>query len=113
MDVPRGRGRPVSLGGWVPKGFHIRRIVFAPGAERAYDEAEWRDSIVVVESGKLELECSSGSSRRFGRGDVLWLIGLPLRALRNRGAVPTVLVAVSRLRTGRTDPFDPEEMTRA
>ena len=93
--------------------FRIRRIVVAPGAERAYDEAEWRDAIVVVESGRLELECSGGTSRGFRRGDVLWLIGLPLRALRNRGAVPTVLVVVSRLRTARTDPFDPEEMTRA
>jgi quercetin dioxygenase-like cupin family protein len=105
MDGPRGRGRPVFLGGRVPRGFQIRRIVFPPGAERAYDEAEWKDAIVVVESGKLELECSGGSRRRVGRGDVLWLIGLPLRGLRNRGAVPAVLVAVSRLRTGRTEHF--------
>lgn len=93
--------------------FRIRRIVVAPGAERRYDEAEWRDALVVVESGRLELECSGGSSRAFRRGDVLWLIGLPLRVLRNRGAVPTVLVVVSRLRNARTDTFDPEEMTRA
>ena len=93
--------------------FRIRRIVVAPGAERAYDEAEWRDALVIVESGRLELDCSGGTSRGFRRGDVLWLIGLPLRALCNRGAVPTVLVAVTRPRTARTDPFDPEEMTRA
>jgi hypothetical protein len=102
MDVPDGDQR-----------FHIRRIVVAPGAERPYDEAEWRDAIVVIEAGRLELESRSGDRRRFSRGDVLWLIGLPLRVLRNRGAVPTVLVAVSRLRVARTDPFDPEELTRA
>jgi quercetin dioxygenase-like cupin family protein len=102
MDVPDADQR-----------FQIRRIVVAPGAERAYDEAEWRDALVVVEAGGLELESRSGSSRGFRRGDVLWLIGLPLRALRNRGAVPTVLVAVSRLETARTDHFDPEELTRA
>ena len=93
--------------------FHVRRIVFAPGTERPYDEAEWRDAIVVVESGRLELECESGGSRNFGRGAVLWLIGLPLRVLRNVGTVPTVLVAVSRPRTARTHPFASEEMRRA
>lgn len=87
--------------------FDVRRIVFAPGTERPYDEAEWRDSIVVVESGRLELECDSGSSRRFGRGAVLWLIDLPLRVLRNAGTAPTVLVAVSRPRIARTDPSQP------
>jgi hypothetical protein len=87
--------------------FRIRRIVVAPGAERPYDESEWKDSLVVVESGKLELECTGGSSRRFGRGDVLWLIGLPLCVLRNAGAVPTVLVAVSRRRTARTEQSTP------
>jgi hypothetical protein len=84
------------------KRFDVRRIVFAPGTERPYDEAEWRDSIVVVESGRLELECCSGGSRGFGRGAVLWLIGLPLRVLRNAGSTPTVLVAVSRPRISRT-----------
>jgi hypothetical protein len=93
--------------------FRVRRIVMAPGAEREYDEAEWRDALVVVEAGDVELECNGGSRRGFRRGDVLWLIGLPLRALRNRGAVPTVLLAVSRLGAARTDPSDPEEITRA
>ena len=32
----------------------------------------------------------------FGRGDLLWLEGVPLRALHNPGAEPAVLVAVSR-----------------
>jgi hypothetical protein len=82
--------------------FDVRRIVFAPGTERPYDEDEWRDSIVVVESGRLELECRGGGSRGFGRGAVLWLIGLPLRVLRNAGSAPTVLLAVSRPRTART-----------
>jgi quercetin dioxygenase-like cupin family protein len=86
------------------KGFHTRRIVFAPGAERRYHESEWRDAIVVVESGRLELEWSSGSRRGFGSGAVLWLIGLPLRVLRNVGSRPTVLVAVSRPRAAGARP---------
>jgi hypothetical protein len=91
-----GNTGPVSLGPCVPEGFDVRRIVVSPGAERLFVEAEWRDSIVVVESGRLELECRSGSRWRFGRGDVLWLIGLPLRALHACGRAPTVLIAVSR-----------------
>jgi hypothetical protein len=85
----------------VPDVFDVRRIVVAPGAERPFDEAEWRDTIVVVESGRLELECLSGSRFGFGCGDVLWLIGLPIRALHNRGRAPTVLLAVSRSPTER------------
>jgi hypothetical protein len=102
MDVPSG-----------DQAFQVRRIVVAPGAERPYDESEWRDALVVIESGKLELECRSGTRSRFDRGDVLWLIGLPLRVLRNRGAVPTVLVAITRFRPARTAHFDPGEMTSA
>jgi quercetin dioxygenase-like cupin family protein len=89
------------LGRRLPEEFDVRRIVVAPGAERPYDESEWEDALVVVESGGVELECTGGKRRGFRRGDVLWLIGLPLRALHNRGAVPTVLVAVSRLRKRR------------
>jgi hypothetical protein len=87
---------PVFLGPTIPDEFDIRRVVVTPGAERLFVESEWRDAIVVVESGGLELESSTGIRWRFGRGDVLWLIGLPLRALHASGRTPTVLMAVSR-----------------
>ena len=61
-----------------------------------YDDAEWRGALVVVEHGQIELECLDGSRHCFGRGDVLWLDPLPLRALHNRGHTSAVLVAVSR-----------------
>jgi hypothetical protein len=96
MADGRRRGRDFFLGRQVPAPFDVRRIVVAPGAERLFDEAEWRDAIVVVESGRIELECRSGRRCGFRRGDVLWLIGLPLRALHNSGRAPTVLIAVSR-----------------
>ena len=76
-------------------------VTVAPGGERAYDEAEWRDALVIVEWGEIELECLGGSRHRFRCGDVLWLMGLPLRVLRNRGPAPAVLRAVSR----RSDEF--------
>jgi quercetin dioxygenase-like cupin family protein len=72
------------------------RIAIEPGCERAYDEAEWRDALVSVTRGEIELECLGGSRHRFRTGDVLWLAGLPLRALRNRGTEPVLLVTVSR-----------------
>jgi quercetin dioxygenase-like cupin family protein len=91
-----GRRRGHFLGRRVPAGFDARRIVIAPGAERPFVEAEWRDAVVVVESGRVELECRSGGRCSFRRGDVLWLFGLPLRALHNRGRAPTILIAVAR-----------------
>jgi hypothetical protein len=71
-------------------------IVIAPEHSRGYDGAEWQGALVVVERGQVELEWLNGSRHCFGRGDVLWLDRLPLRALHNRGHTPAVLVAVSR-----------------
>jgi hypothetical protein len=71
-------------------------VALAPGHTWAYDAAEWRGALVVIEHGQIELECLDGSRYRFGRGDSLWLDRLPLRALHNRGHTPAVLVAVSR-----------------
>jgi quercetin dioxygenase-like cupin family protein len=95
-DDGRDRGRFYFLGGEVALAFAARRVVLAPGAKRAFDEDEWRDAIVFVESGELELECHGGSRRRFRSGDMLWLTGLSLCALRSCGDAPAVLVAVSR-----------------
>jgi predicted enzyme related to lactoylglutathione lyase len=76
--------------------FCVRAVTIAPGDERPYDAAEWCDAIVSVERGELELECVSGARRRFGRGSLIWLCDLPLRALRSTGSDPVLLVAVSR-----------------
>jgi hypothetical protein len=84
------------LGRPLPPAFELHVVVVAPGRARAYDGAEWRDAMVVVERGEIELEWLSGERRRFGAGAVLWLDGLSLRALHNQGRAPAVLVAVSR-----------------
>lgn len=73
-------------------------MVVQPGDARAYDEAEWRGALVVVEQGAVELECERGGRRRFERGDVMWLDGLRLRALHNPGDQAAVLVAIARRR---------------
>jgi len=96
MDGRRGRDRLSFLGRRCSPSFEVRVVAVAAGRERAYDEAEWRDALVVLERGEIELECLGGSRQRFRRGDVLWLVGLPLRALHNPGCEPALLVAVSR-----------------
>jgi quercetin dioxygenase-like cupin family protein len=76
--------------------FVLRAVAVEPGCERVFDEAEWRDAIVSVARGEIELEARSGARRRFGTGDVLCLDGLPLRALRCCSPEPVLLLAVSR-----------------
>jgi quercetin dioxygenase-like cupin family protein len=90
------RDRLSIAGRALPPAFVRREVTVAPGAEHPYDPAEWRDALVVVERGEIELECGAGHLARFRTGDILWLTGLPLRVLRNDGPEPAVLVAVSR-----------------
>jgi hypothetical protein len=89
-------GRVALLAGRLPPSLRLWAVAVPPGGERPFDEAEWRDAIVLVDSGAIELECLGGCRRRFGGGDVLWLAGLPLRALQNPGREPALLFAVSR-----------------
>jgi quercetin dioxygenase-like cupin family protein len=84
------------MGRQLSPSFQMRTVSVAPGATQAYVEAEWVDSLVVVERGEIELECVDGERRTFTRGNSMWLVGLPLRALHNPGFEPAVLVAVSR-----------------
>ena len=74
----------------------MRTVRMDPGDSLPYEEADWRDALVTVESGELELVMACGRSCFFQSGDLLWLQGLPLASLRNRGDEPTVLVAASR-----------------
>jgi hypothetical protein len=76
--------------------FDRRRIEIAPGESRLHDEAEWRGVLVVLEAGEIELRCHAGGRRRFAAGSVLWFTGLNLRTVHNPGAVPAVILAVSR-----------------
>ena len=73
-------------------------VTLPPGGRRVHDDAEWRDALVIVERGEIELELSTRGSCRLGRGAVLWLTGLGVRALHNPGPEPAVLVAVRRHR---------------
>ena len=88
---------PLLAGPLSPR-FERRVITVAPGGTRPYVDDEWRDSLVVLTRGEIELECVQGGRRRFSEGTVLWLRGLALLAVHNCGARPAVIVAVSRRR---------------
>jgi hypothetical protein len=88
---------PVTfLGRAVGPSFRARVVRVPPGGTRPIDESEWRDAVVAVEHGEVELECRAGGRRRFGTGSLLWLTGLGLRAIHNHGGKDAVLVAVRR-----------------
>jgi hypothetical protein len=80
----------------VPAAFEVRLLTLAPGRVRPFVDDEWRGALVVVERGELEVECLRGGRRSFPSGAVLWLTGLPLRALHNPGLEAVLLAAVTR-----------------
>lgn len=84
--------------------FARRVVTLAPGERCPYVAEDWADALVVVEDGSVELECLAGNRLSLARGAVLWLVGLPLRALHNVGRHPAVLVAVSRRLPDRRPP---------
>jgi hypothetical protein len=96
VDDDSGRGRLSFLGTRVPAAFAARAVTIAPGTTLPFDAAAWRDTIVVVERGEVELESAAGARLRCRRGDVLWLSGLSLVALHNPGEEAAVLSAVRR-----------------
>ncbi len=79
--------------------FAIRAVTVAPGDELAFDEAQWRDAIVMVQRGEIELRGVSGASRGFRPGALLWFDKVPLAALHNPGDEPAVLLAIARANT--------------
>ena len=78
--------------------FELRTVPVPPGSARSYDADEWRDALVIVEHGEIELESLRGTVHHFECGDIVSLTRLPLRALHNRGPVPAVLIAIARRR---------------
>lgn len=80
--------------------FSSRSVIVAPGECRPHDEDEWRGTLIVVESGEIELRCRAGGSRRFAAGAVLWFTGLNIAFVHNPGNEPAVFRGVSRDRPG-------------
>src|SRR6266545_2856987 len=83
------------LGAPLPPGFASRIVTLPPGEAFAYRAADWRDALVIVEHGMIDLE-SAGGRHRFPTGAMLCLSGLRLRAVRNPGPDAAVLLAITR-----------------
>jgi hypothetical protein len=98
MGYDRAVGPLSLLGRRFPPEFEVRQIALVPGQPRPYVEAEWRDALIVVERGEVEVECLIGARWRFVAGEMLCLERLPVRALRSPGPLPALLSAVSRRR---------------
>jgi hypothetical protein len=88
IDVDR-LGRDSAL-------FRRRVVELAPEQEVRLDADVWQDAIVFLTAGEVELECEAGFRHRFGRGAIVCLAHLRLSIMRNSGAAPARLLAISR-----------------
>jgi hypothetical protein len=82
--------------GPLPAGFSRQVLRVAAGLHLDLEARGVPGAIVVVEEGVIELECRSGTRRRFGRGSMIPIARLPLTHVRSVGPGPLVLLAVSR-----------------
>jgi hypothetical protein len=89
----------------LPPGFQLRLLIIGPLGSRPYRSAEWSDALVVIERGEVELERLDGSLWPFAAGSVLWLAGLPVRALHNPRSEAALLASVSRRPHAGTGPM--------
>ena len=89
----------------LPDAFERWQLALAPGEARPTSAAEWAGAIVLVEQGRIEVECLAGGSRSFVAGDMLSLGWLPLRQLSNPGSERALLVAVRRRGPKPTDRY--------
>jgi hypothetical protein len=75
--------------------FVRREIELGPAQELSSSLAAWRDAVVFLTEGEIELVCVAGERRRFTRGSVL-CFAPTVRGLRNCGAQRARLIAIAR-----------------
>jgi hypothetical protein len=80
----------------LPPSFERWRTELAPGASRPTSAAAWAGSLVLVERGRVDVECAEGVHRSFATGDVLALGWLPVVLLHNPGSEVARLLAIRR-----------------
>jgi hypothetical protein len=98
-DVRDERDGPLSLLALaLPPSFERRVVTIAVGDELGPGAASWRDEIVSVEAGALDVVGPDDLAVHLTTGAVLFLDGVAHIALRATGDVPTVLVAIRRRR---------------
>jgi len=75
--------------------FRRRVVELAADEELRIDPSLWRDAIVFLDTGEIEVECVAGERRRFSKGAVLCLVP-PVHVVRNCGRDRARLIAISR-----------------
>lgn len=103
MDRHPTGDRPAFPPRPLPPSFRARTVALPRDCALPVDEVAWRDALVIVERGEIDVECERGATGRFVAGDVIWLCGLDVHTLRNRGADVAVLTAISRRAPGAGD----------
>jgi hypothetical protein len=88
----------VSLFPWPEPGpaFVRHSVAIPPGQSLVHHDGEWRDALVMLQEGVIDLESVRGSCCRLRPGAIFWLTGLQLRSVHNTGRTPAVLIAVRR-----------------
>jgi hypothetical protein len=86
------------LGRDVPTGFRRSVIRLAPGASVSCSDPSWRDALLVLGQGEIEVRTPSGSTGRFSTGAVIAVADIPLSVVHVVGLEPAVLAAVRQSR---------------
>jgi hypothetical protein len=80
----------------LPAAFERRRLVLAPGVGGTTGPVPWAGALVLVEQGRLEVDCAARGRHVFGPGEVLVLGSLPLVSVHNPGQTALRLTIVHR-----------------
>jgi hypothetical protein len=71
-------------------------IDLAPGEELTGAPDAWPAGLFAIARGEVEFVCGGGTRARFGEGELVWMRGIGLRAVRNVGQAGAELVEISR-----------------
>jgi hypothetical protein len=100
MPAPDGASEPTLAGALrrpdLPPWFERWHTVLAPHSSQPTTAEAWAGCLVLVEHGRIEVQCREGVHRSFATGDVLALGWLPVVLLRNRGPEEAILLAIRR-----------------
>jgi hypothetical protein len=80
----------------LPTGFARSVIRLAPGTSLSCSEPLWRDALLVLGQGEVEIRTPDGSAGRFSTGAVMTVADVPLSVVHAVGREPAVLTAIRR-----------------
>jgi hypothetical protein len=79
-----------------PNRFLRSVIRLAPGASLSCSDPSWRDALLVLGQGEIEVRTPDGSTGRFSTGAVIAVADIPLSVVHAVGPEHAVLAAVRR-----------------